>query len=167
MSEQFNRDTGFAASARDLTWSYAAFLTANNRRNSIVPPPWGADSASLPSSCSMTSATGTYSTATGISWPTSLTSGSPDSTPTSTTATTTRTTCTTPTTVAVTFNEIVTTNVGDNVYVVGSIDKLGNWKTGDAVPLSASKYTSSHHLWYATVDLPADISFEYKYIREE
>ncbi|KAG2226032.1 hypothetical protein INT45_002498, partial [Circinella minor] len=33
LSEQFNRYTGFEQGARDLTWSYASFITATNARN--------------------------------------------------------------------------------------------------------------------------------------
>jgi glucoamylase len=161
LSEQFDKTYGTSLSARDLTWSYAALLTANMRRNGVVPPSWGASSANtVPSSCSMGSATGTYSTATATSWPSTLTSGSPG-------ATTTTAPCTTPTSVAVTFDEIATTSYGENVYIAGSIPQLGNWDTSNAVPLSASKYTSSNNLWYVTVNLPAGTTFQYKYFRKE
>ena len=33
LSEQFNRYTGFEQGARDLTWSYASFITATKARN--------------------------------------------------------------------------------------------------------------------------------------
>ncbi|GFF35707.1 glucoamylase [Aspergillus udagawae] len=176
LAEQFDKSSGSSLSARDLTWSYAALLTANLRRNGVVPPSWGASSANtVPSSCSMGSATGTYSTATATSWPSTLTSGSPGTTTTtagsgtttSTSTSTTTTACTKPTSVAVTFDEIATTTYGENVYIVGSISQLGNWDTSSAVPLSASKYTSSNHLWYATINLPAGTTFQYKYIRKE
>ncbi len=36
MSEQFSRKNGYALSARDLTWSYASFLTAVQTRNEIL-----------------------------------------------------------------------------------------------------------------------------------
>ncbi|KAI2793983.1 Glucoamylase [Penicillium oxalicum] len=178
LSEQFDRTTGLSISARDLTWSYAALLTANDRRNGVVPPSWGASSAnSIPGSCSMGSATGSYATPSVGSWPATLTSGTaaPSSTstttkaPTTTTATTTTSagSCTTPTAVAVTFDEIATTTFGENVYLVGSISQLGNWNTANGIPLSASKYTSSNPLWYATVNLPAGTTFQYKYFRKE
>lgn len=35
MSEQISRDNGVPTGARDLTWSYAAFLTANRARNAL------------------------------------------------------------------------------------------------------------------------------------
>lgn len=62
LAEQFSRDGGEPASASDLTWSYAAFLTAVSRRNGNVPPSWGADGASgsLPDTCSGETVTGEY-----------------------------------------------------------------------------------------------------------
>lgn len=175
LSEQYDKSSGLALSARDLTWSYAALLTANMRRNSVVPPSWGASSANtVPSSCSMGSAAGTYATPTATSWPSTLTSGTPGSTTTatatattSTTSTTSTSACTTPTSVAVTFDEIATTTYGENVYIVGSISQLGSWNTANAIALSASQYTSSNPLWYVTINLPAGTTFQYKYIRKE
>lgn len=174
MAEQFGKSDGFQLSARDLTWSYAALLTADMRRNSVVPPSWGEPLASsVPSVCSGTSATGTFSTATNTAWPSTLTSGTPNPTTTTskttttkgTTTTTTTSACVTPTTVAVTFEVIATTVYGENVKLAGSISQLGSWDTGSAVALSADKYTSSKNLWYVTVNVPAGHTFQYKYIR--
>lgn len=174
LSEQYSKSDGSQLSARDLTWSYAALLTANMRRNAVVPAAWGETSASsVPATCHSTSATGTYSTATDTSWPATLTSGSGSatstatSTKTTTTSGTTSTSCTTPTAVAVTFDLIATTVYGENIKLAGSISQLGNWDTDDAVALSAVDYTDSDHLWFVTVSLPAGTSFEYKYIRVE
>ena len=36
LSEQMDRDTGFMTSARDLTWNYAAFLTAIRSREEAL-----------------------------------------------------------------------------------------------------------------------------------
>ncbi|KAJ6130957.1 hypothetical protein N7523_001417 [Penicillium sp. IBT 18751x] len=181
LSEQFSKTNGSPLSARDLTWSYAALLTANMRRNSVVPAAWGETSASsVPATCVSTSATGTYSTATNTAWPTTLTSGSGTATTTAkttatggttttktTTTSTTSTSCTTPTAVAVTFDLIATTTYGENIKLAGSIDALGDWDTSKAIALSASDYTSSNHLWFVTVNLPAGTTFQYKYIRVE
>ncbi|KAL2007730.1 hypothetical protein VTN00DRAFT_7712 [Thermoascus crustaceus] len=160
LAEQFSRSDGSPLSAADLTWSYAALLTASARRNAIVPASWDSSSSgnnNIPSVCSATSATGPYSTATNTVWP-----GTP------TTSTSTSSSCTsTPTAVAVTFNERVTTTYGETVYVVGSIPALGSWNPDDAVALSADKYTSDDPLWYGTVSLPAGVSVEYKYIKKE
>ncbi|KAH7324456.1 putative glucoamylase GMY2 [Stachybotrys elegans] len=55
LAEQYDRNTGAPLSARDLTWSYAAFLTAIERRNGTVPPTWGEGSANtVPSVCTGT-----------------------------------------------------------------------------------------------------------------
>lgn len=62
-----------------------------------------------------------------------------------------------------TFEEIVTTSIGQNVYLSGSIDALGNWDTNNAVALSADEYTSGDNLWYVDVSLPAGTSLQYKY----
>ncbi|KAJ5212773.1 uncharacterized protein N7498_004419 [Penicillium cinerascens] len=176
LSEQFSKSDGSPLSARDLTWSYAALLTANMRRNSIVPAAWGeASASSVPATCSSTSAIGTYSAATNTDWPSTLTSGSSTATGGTTTTkstttkspSTTSTSCTTPTSVAVTFDLIATTVYGESVKLAGSIDALGDWNTADAVALSADKYTSSDNLWYVTVNLPAGTTFQYKYIRVE
>lgn len=73
LAEQFSKHDGFQLSARDLTWSYAALLTANMRRNSTMPAPWGEPAAtSVPSVCSGSSVTATYSSVTNTAWPSGL-----------------------------------------------------------------------------------------------
>ncbi|KKK26755.1 glucoamylase precursor [Aspergillus rambellii] len=167
LAEQFTRSNGSPASARDLTWSYAALLTANLRRNSVMPPSWGEKNAKQASACVATSATGTYSAATGTTWPSSLTRGPTNSTSTTTTTTTTATptACSTPTSVAVTFDVTATTSWGENVFIAGSIPELGNWASSKAVALSAADYTDADHTWAVTMTLPAGTSFEYKFLR--
>ncbi|KAF2437500.1 carbohydrate-binding module family 20 protein [Karstenula rhodostoma CBS 690.94] len=127
LAEQFDKSSGSPLSAVDLTWSYAAFLTATDRRAGTVGPTWGEKSNNVPP-----------------------------------------TTCTAPPScnVQVTFNERATTTFGENVFIVGQLTQLGNWDPNSAIPLSASKYTSSDPLWYATVSLPSSTSFAYKYIRK-
>lgn len=63
-------------------------------------------------------------------------------------------------TVSETFNENRTTVWGQNVFVAGSLAALGSWNTAAAVPLSSAGYP----VWSATVSLPANTSFAYKYI---
>ncbi|SPQ26555.1 c476dcc6-bc0f-4ec0-b2df-b3d1867e7b8d [Thermothielavioides terrestris] len=166
LSEQFSKTNGEPLSAYDLTWSYAAFLTAAARRAGVVPPSWGAASAnSVPAQCSATSVVGSYTSATATSFPPSQTpaSSTGGSSPTSSTTATT-TACSTPTAVAVTFNERVTTQWGQTIKVVGDAAALGGWDTSKAVPLSAAGYTASDPLWSGTVDLPAGLAVQYKYI---
>ncbi|KAE8153431.1 Six-hairpin glycosidase-like protein [Aspergillus avenaceus] len=69
MAEQYNRDNGDPLSAADLTWSYAAFLSAVARRSGNVPGSWGSSTAnSPPSQCSGGTASGSYATPTVGSW---------------------------------------------------------------------------------------------------
>lgn len=159
MGEQFSKSDGSQISARDLTWSYAALLTANNRRNAVMPAAWGEQSAtSVPSTCSATSATGIYSGVIISTWPAISTGpGAP--------TTTTTTPCTTPTAVTVRFDLRATTAWGENIKLVGSTTQLGNWVPDKGVALNADKYSSSDPLWSTTVNLPAGQSLEYKYIR--
>ncbi|KUL89535.1 hypothetical protein ZTR_04402 [Talaromyces verruculosus] len=58
--------------------------------------------------------------------------------------------CTAASTVAVTFEEVVTTTYGQEVYLTGSISQLGSWSTSSAVLLSADQYTSSDPMWTVT-----------------
>ncbi|KAJ5649618.1 glucoamylase precursor [Penicillium longicatenatum] len=176
LSEQFSKVDGSPISARDLSLSYAALLTANLRRNSVVPRSWGAKNVNKASECSATSATGTYGTPTKTLWPCTMTSGrettttsltSAATTTTISSSTTTTTACATPTTVDLSFNVIATTTRGQDIFLVGSIDQLGNWDTNRAVALRADKYSDNNHLWYISVDLPAGVNFEYKYIRKQ
>lgn len=179
LSEQFSRSNGTPLSAYDLTWSYAAFLTAAARRAGVVPYSWGEPTASsVPSVCSSTSAIGTYSTASTGSWPasqtpisggsstttTTSTTGTGSTTSTTSTSTSTSSSCAAATSVAVTFDEIVTTTYGETIKIAGDVDILGNWDTADAYALSASGYTSSNPLWTGTISFAAGTVIQYKYI---
>ncbi|KIO21051.1 hypothetical protein M407DRAFT_29315 [Tulasnella calospora MUT 4182] len=62
LSEQYTRSAGTPTSAADLTWSYAAALSAFNRRAGEVPTTWNSTGLT----CSGTSTT-TSSTSTGTS----------------------------------------------------------------------------------------------------
>ncbi|CAK4030843.1 extracellular glucoamylase [Lecanosticta acicola] len=166
LAEQYSRNDGTPLSAGDLTWSYAAFLTAFNARKAAMPASWGASSAKLPNVCSGSSAMGPCATATNT-FPRPGSTGTP-TTSTGTPTTTSTGACTaTPTLTNVLFKEIAQTTYGENVYIVGSISQLGNWDTSKAVALSANNYTSTNNLWYVTLALPVGTNFQYKYIRKE
>ncbi|KAK3397064.1 Six-hairpin glycosidase-like protein [Sordaria brevicollis] len=159
LTEQFDKNSGNPIAAPHLTWSYAAFLSAADRRAGIVPPSWGAASAnSVPGTCSASAVAGSYATATATSFPANLTPASTTITPP------TQTGCAADHEVLVTFNEKVTTSYGQTVKLVGSIPALGNWQPNSGVTLSASKYTSGNPLWYTTIALPQGVSFSYKYV---
>ncbi|CAJ2511113.1 Uu.00g067380.m01.CDS01 [Anthostomella pinea] len=177
LSEQFSRDTGVPLSARDLTWSYASFLTAAARRAGVVPAGWAGDAStatSVPGSCAATSQVGSYSTATVSSFPSGQTPTTGTGTTTGTTTTTRSTTtttktsstttgCTQATAVAVTFKASKTTTYGQTVKIVGNVAALGSWNTGSAIALSASQYTASSPVWTGTITLRAGQAVEYKY----
>ena len=169
MAEQFDKSTGEPRSARDLTWSYAAFLTAAARRDEVIPPSWGATPEyPLPSACSATSMIGTYSLATNTDFPPSQTPTSSTTTRLATTTSrasqTTSRSCVAPTSVAVTFHELAVTSYGDTIKLVGNCDALGNWDPGAGVPLEASEYVAGSPLWKTTLDLKAGAVIQYKYI---
>lgn len=158
LAEQYSRDDGRPLSARDLTWSYAALLTAAARRAGVVPPSWSAGSApSLPQTCLATSAAGSYAPATVTSFP-------PSQTPVTGTPTTSAPACKTATAVAVTFRAMARTAYGQTIKMVGSADALGGWDTGRAVALDASEYAPASPVWKATVTLAAGDVVQYKYI---
>ncbi|KAJ5827844.1 Glycoside hydrolase superfamily [Penicillium robsamsonii] len=91
-------------------------------------------------------------------------------TPTTATQTATITTtaggCTQATALPVLFKELVTTSLGQDIYISGSISQLGTWDTSKAVALSADSYTSSNPLWQATITLPVGTTFQYKFIKK-
>ncbi|KXJ96895.1 glycoside hydrolase family 15 protein [Microdochium bolleyi] len=173
LDEQFDRNTGKPISAKRLTWSYAAFLTASARRAGIVPVGWGANggaATSVPSVCSTTTQVGTYSAFTAVSFPanqtpvttaTSATFTKPTVTPT---PAPTQSGCPVATAVAVTFTVRKTTNFGQTVKIVGSSDNLGSWDPTKAVALKADQYTSSNPIWRGTLNLSPGQAFSYKYI---
>jgi len=51
---------------------------------------------------------------------------------------------------------------GDEVYVTGSTNGLGNWDINKAVKLSTDE--ASYPEWSVTVSLPEGTSYEYKYL---
>ncbi|KAF9779650.1 glucoamylase [Thelephora terrestris] len=65
-------------------------------------------------------------------------------------------------TASVTFNVYATTNIGENVFLVGSVPELGNWLPENAVPLSSQNYPT----WSANITLPGYTSVDYKYIKK-
>ncbi|KAK2818398.1 hypothetical protein FQN49_007942, partial [Arthroderma sp. PD_2] len=157
LSEQFSRDNGSPLSVADLTWSYASYLTVMARRSSILPSSWGEKGArDLPSTCVPSSAAGPYQTATITYWP-------PDLTPTAEPSP-----CPTPlpTKNSVRFKLLATTQLGEDVFVIGSIKELGSWDISKAVPLKPDVYADNCHQWYADIDLPTDVALEYKFLRK-
>ncbi|MBX6748831.1 MAG: alpha amylase C-terminal domain-containing protein [Micromonosporaceae bacterium] len=65
-------------------------------------------------------------------------------------------------TVEVSFAATVTTVWGENVFVLGNRPELSNWDTGGGLALSAATYP----VWRGMVTLPANTTFEYKYVKK-
>jgi alpha-amylase len=63
----------------------------------------------------------------------------------------------------VTFHETATTDLGTNVYVVGSVPSLGSWNTADAIPLSSASYPT----WSRLVIVPKSTTFQYKFLKKD
>ncbi|MFD8565400.1 carbohydrate-binding module family 20 domain-containing protein [Streptomyces sp. NPDC059639] len=70
---------------------------------------------------------------------------------------------TTTPTAGASFNVTASTAWGQNIYVTGNKDQLGNWNTGNALKLDPGAYP----VWKLDVPLPAGTSFEYKYLRKD
>ncbi|KZL77511.1 glycoside hydrolase family 15 protein [Colletotrichum tofieldiae] len=164
LAEQFSRSNGQPLSADDLTWSYAAFLTAAQRRANVIPKGWVGSATSVPGTCQATSIAGSYSSATAVSFPANQTPQTGVPTTTRGTATPTATGCPIANSVLVTFNARVVTQFGQTVKLVGNTPALGNWNPSNAVTLSASGYTSANPIWSVTIELPAGQAIQYKYI---
>ncbi|KAI0646216.1 glycoside hydrolase [Trametes meyenii] len=62
----------------------------------------------------------------------------------------------------VNFVETAQTAYGQSLYVLGSLPELGSWNPDNAVALCSEAYPT----WTMSVDLPAHVSFEYKFIRK-
>lgn len=193
LAEQFNRDTGVPLSAVDLTWSYASFLTATDRRAGEMHISWAksrdrSGGTSLPNTCLASSEQGSYSP------PTTTTSCSPP--------TPTQVPSSSSSPVAVTFNVLKPTIYGQNIFLSLSTERANNnnsfsplspssnssspsksssassspfspfYKHHNAtaqtsppllIPLSANTYTTSNPRWYVTVPLPAGAEVAYRY----
>ena len=65
------------------------------------------------------------------------------------------------------FNAHVTTSVGENVYLVGSIPALGSWDPSSGVELSANEYSDDVPLWYGTMELDSGTELEYKTVKQD
>ncbi|KAJ7625223.1 glucoamylase [Mycena polygramma] len=65
-------------------------------------------------------------------------------------------------TVAVTFNVVATTVVGEDIYITGNVDSLEDWSPDNALILSPANYPT----WSITVNVPASSDIQYKYIRK-
>lgn len=63
----------------------------------------------------------------------------------------------------VTFNVNATTFFGENILILGSSITLGNDNIVNSAPLNANNYP----IWSAEIDMPADGTFTYQYVRSQ
>ena len=150
LAEQFTKTEGVPISAERLTWSFAAFVAMNHRREGKFPPSWVPPSSSVKvpeTTCVASSVEGTYAPALGA--------GAPDVPTPNCTST-------------VLFMLNATTYYGENLYLTGDSADLGRWDLGSAQPLQSSNYTAERPLWYARLPLttPGE-TVTYKYAREQ
>ncbi|KAJ7256806.1 glucoamylase G2 [Mycena haematopus] len=128
LAEQYSRSNGAPVSAVDLTWSYAAALTAFSARAGVTSPGWGAAGLVVPTTCQTSGGGGGGGSGT----------------------------------VAVTFNVVATTVIGEDIYITGSVPSLQNWSPDTALILNPANYPT----WSITVNVPASSDIQYKYIRK-
>ncbi|KAJ7213877.1 glucoamylase [Mycena pura] len=131
LAEQYSRSNGAPVSAADLTWSYAAMLSAFAARAGTAPASWGAAGLVVPSVC-QTSGSGSGGGGGG---------GSPTAT------------------VAVTFNVLATTVPGENIYIAGNVDALEEWSPDNALLLSSANFPTWSIT--VAVPASSDIQYKY------
>jgi glucoamylase len=119
LSEQYTRAAGVPISAADLTWSYAATLTAMSARKGVVPDSWGAKGFVVPSTCS--------------------TGGSGDGNTVQVTFKLDATTVSGGENMPSAGKSVVDTSA-ENIFLTGSIPALQNWSPDTALSLSSTGY---------------------------
>ncbi|KAG6920024.1 hypothetical protein DXG01_010092 [Tephrocybe rancida] len=112
LAEQYSRANGAPTSAVDLTWSYAALLTAANAKAGGAPASWGASGLTVPTTCARNDGGGG----------------------TGTVAVTFNVQATT------VFGEVANAESAENIYLTGSVDALVNWSPDNALLLSSAAY---------------------------
>lgn len=150
LDEQINKTTGEPLSAIALTWSYAAFVTAVERRDGNFPPSWGAASEAANNVSDMCvggqyNATTQYAAAQGAG------------------AQAINTTCET----EVVFALLYETGPGENTYIVGNTSIFGNTldNTDDVIAvLRSNNNTADNPIWFTPAWVPAGVPIEYKYV---
>lgn len=149
LNEQINKTTGEPTSAIALTWSFAAFVTAAERREGAFPPSWGANSTAannVTSTCARSSynGTGQYTPA--------LAAGAPNITKDCETH--------------VILSLLYATGPTENTYIVGNTSVLGDTldNTDDIVKvLRTNNVTNDNPQWFADFWAPAGVPIEYRY----
>nr|GAT57902.1 glucoamylase [Mycena chlorophos] len=144
LAEQYSRANGAPLSASDLTWSYAAALTALDAQNGKIgaSAKWGAGGLALKGDCGSGSASGNGNGNSGGSGGGSGGGSSPQ--------------------VQVDFHLTISLSQGETAFVVGSLPALMEWNPDKAIALTATNATTQS----VTLSLPANTNAQYKYIRK-
>ncbi|KAK3337361.1 glycoside hydrolase superfamily [Cercophora scortea] len=133
------------------------YPTARLYGSAICPALTGSASSTTLMTSTLSSTSASASTSTSAST-------SASSKTSSTTSTASSASCSA-TSVPITFNELATTSYGDTVKLTGNTTTLGSWTAANALPLSASLYTTSNPLWYVTVSLAPGAVVQYKFVK--
>lgn len=150
LNEQINATTGEPLSAIALTWSYAAFVTATDRRDGNYPPSWGAGEAvanNVSSMCQWSS----YNSTTMYAPARAAGASSID----------------TPCETEVILNLLYATGPGENTYIVGNTSAFGNTLSNTSAViqvLRTNNVTAGNPQWFVPAWLPAGVPVEYKYV---
>lgn len=150
LNEQINATTGEPVSAIALTWSYAAFVTAVDRREGNFPPSWGANGATANDVADMCMAS-SYNATTEYS--PALAAGASNVTMDCESE--------------VLFQLLWVTGSGENTYIVGNTSILGNTleNTDDVIQvMRTNNYTDPNPEWFVPAWVPAGVPIEYKYV---
>ncbi|GAA6014758.1 hypothetical protein JCM10207_006930 [Rhodosporidiobolus poonsookiae] len=145
LDEQFDARTGEGKSAKDLTWSYIAFLTATHARSSAL--------AAFSSSSTPPPADRLRKTAAGESWP-----DEPLDCPGRNGYNGT---------MAVQFEGEVQAQWGEQILLTGASPALGSWDLAHAVGLVADEYTAERPVWKTeeAVELEGRRGWEHKFVK--
>jgi len=152
LNEQINKTTGMPTSAIALTWSYAAFVTAAERRAGNYPPSWGANSTQGTQMVNGTCSFGSYNATTQY-------------TPAPAANTTIDKSCQS----LVTFQLIYAIGEDENTYIVGNTSLFGGSLTSTSVNntiavLRTNNVTTAESKWFEPAWLPAGVPVAYKYM---
>ncbi|BGP38984.1 hypothetical protein JCM10449v2_002922 [Rhodotorula kratochvilovae] len=144
MAEQLDKVTGAPTSARDLTWSYVAYLTATNAR-----------SAALTASSALRASSPSFDSSAAL--PNPLLEAALHCPPAS--AYNGR--------MLVRFEIEARTEWGETIFLTGSAPSLGKWDLSRAVRLSAAGYTVTRPFWRTedAVQLEGRRGWEYKFVK--
>lgn len=152
LNEQINKTTGEPLSAIALTWSYAAFVTAIERRDGNFPPSWGANTTLANNQTATCAALSSYNATT--QYTPALAAGASQ--------------IEKPCLSEVDLRVVYVTGPGENTYVVGNTSVLGNTLdnyTGVILPLRTNDYVPSDPVWFTLAFLPAGQTFAYKFVK--